>query len=413
MNEKNSYRGVASSKDSLSKPFLLLAGVSGTGKTQFVKKQAPEKNYCLIPVRPDWHEPSDLLGYVSRIGSDGPRYVPTPVLKFMCRAWLAAIVSASSNEYALSEPLENIPPFWLCLDEMNLAPVEQYFADYLSVLETREWKDKSYTCTPLLKADTFATLDDGGRDQLKKDLGLDGTDPLQAGLWEYILNKGIPIPPNLIVAGTVNMDETTHGFSRKGIDRALTFDFGMFFPNNYSDFFEEDRKCSPVTLTFPVKSHASKDDLLAVGPDRVGDGTSKAIGFLSALKNKLDGTPFEIAYRALNELLLFVVCRNPADDMELRAIWDDFMMMKVLPRVEGDRDKLSVGDGADETVLDRIERVCTKYLDIFWDEGRHRPDLFRVQVSDGLPPPVECRTRIKLDWMKKRLTRNGFTSFWP
>ena len=77
----------------LPKPFLLLAGISGTGKTRFVRRQAEAtgakeaENFCQVPVRPDWHEPSDLLGYVSRIGRDGDEYVPTKFLTFLVKAW--------------------------------------------------------------------------------------------------------------------------------------------------------------------------------------------------------------------------------------------------------------------------------------------------------------------------------------
>ncbi len=77
----------------LSKPFLLLAGISGTGKSRFVRKQAEasgsiDKNYKLISVRPDWHEPSDLLGYISRIKEE--KYIVTDTLTFMVRAWCDA-----------------------------------------------------------------------------------------------------------------------------------------------------------------------------------------------------------------------------------------------------------------------------------------------------------------------------------
>ncbi|MBI3229501.1 MAG: DUF3578 domain-containing protein, partial [Burkholderiales bacterium] len=117
-------------KINLPKPFLLLAGISGTGKSRFVREQArvvdPDlNNFLLIPVRPDWHEPSDLMGYVSRI--NGEEYVATDFLKFIVKAWLAAVASSEKDSYQL-KPLADIPSYWLCLDEMNLAPVEQYFA---------------------------------------------------------------------------------------------------------------------------------------------------------------------------------------------------------------------------------------------------------------------------------------------
>src|SRR5699024_8218340 len=148
--------------------FLLLAGISGTGKTRLIRQQAKVWNsyldtYCLVPVRPDWHEPSDLLGYVSRLGSNGAEYVVSDVTKFIAKAWRAVIdagvaIGADGNNQIKVlgnfENLSKIKPYWLCLDEMNLAPVEQYFADYLSVSETRDWEwsgDKfTYRCDALL-----------------------------------------------------------------------------------------------------------------------------------------------------------------------------------------------------------------------------------------------------------------------
>ena len=202
-------------EQTIPKPFILLAGISGTGKTRFVRKQAEahgegKRNCCIVPVRPDWHEPSDLLGYVSRIGNT-PEYVSTRVLQFVIDAW--KVIAPDANANGLGELNTNAPPFWLCLDEMNLAPVEQYFADYLSVLESREFVNGKYHSDQLLDK---TVLEIDGAD-IQKDLKLGNNQ----GLWEFFRNNGIGLPPNLIVAGTVNMDETTHGFSRKVIDLSL------------------------------------------------------------------------------------------------------------------------------------------------------------------------------------------------
>ena len=209
----------------LPKPFLLLAGISGTGKTRFVREQARYGAYKLVAVRPDWHEPGDLLGYETRLTESGnPEYVSTEVLKFIAAAWKELVdngfdleacerdginsIHVSGEQGALS----SVRAHWLCLDEMNLAPVEQYFSDYLSVLETRKWhKDDSsftYSCDALLDS---GKLNVGGT-KLRKDLGLEGLEFDE--LWELFSKIGLPVPLNLIVAGTVNMDETTHGFSR-------------------------------------------------------------------------------------------------------------------------------------------------------------------------------------------------------
>ncbi len=398
---------------SLPKPFLLLAGISGTGKTRFVREQATAhskgdlSNYCLIPVRPDWHEPSDLLGYISRIGAQGSRYIVTDLLLFVVQSWLdaAELDSVTADELVCKDPSLMIP-YWLCLDEMNLAPVEQYFADYLSVVETREWKDNRYSCDALLKAVVLEKqLDSEGQATLRKELKLEGAK--FEGLWLNFLKHGISLPPNLIVAGTVNMDETTHGFSRKVIDRAFTIDFGVFYPNDFSGYFISSSKKKPNTLNFPLLTHASKNDLSGVIVDPEG---KKSIVFLTAINAILKDTPFELAYRALNELLLAVVSFNPKDETELQAVWDDFLMSKVLPRIDGDGDKLKSESDEVSLLTQLSAELTTQFSDIL--APNQRPDLLRVN-ADGSVLSVSCRSVQKLAWMQARLATNGFTSFWP
>ncbi|KMJ46003.1 hypothetical protein AB204_05915 [Xenorhabdus khoisanae] len=421
---------------SLSKPFLLLAGISGSGKTRFVREQAQatgnlNDTYCLISVRPDWHEPSDLLGYVSRLGSQ-PRYIATDVLRFIVRAWKEIIELITFDTTGVpydwcGRSLEYIRPYWLCLDEMNLAPVEQYFSDYLSILETRSWNnpkklqetglDYVYECEPLIKGEIFQAIESeakGGKEnsieQLAADLDLDLSNDLERDIWQYFLHHGIAIPFNLIVAGTVNMDETTHGFSRKVIDRALSFDFGEFFPNDFDHFFTPNTQNK--TLSYPILSHARLEDLPAI--DSNG---KKSIGFLKAVNQVLDNTPFKLAYRALNELLLAVVSQNPQDDIELKAAWDDFLMCKVLPRIEGDCDKLVI-NSTDQSLLKQLEQLLATEFAEFWNElgdsPTARPDLYREYKEGGDQViRVACRSKEKLDWMQKRLENSGFTSFWP
>ena len=393
-----------SSEVYLSKSFLLLAGISGTGKSRFVRKQAQysgdgKTNFELVSVRPDWHEPSDLLGYISRLNSDGAEYVVTNVLKFMVKAWLNIVENVDADSW-LQKPFSQISPFWLCLDEMNLAPVEQYFADYLSVIETREWKDGEYSCDPLLKKDVFEQLEEPALTKLQQDLGLKEHDDL----WQYFINHGIAIPFNLIVAGTVNMDETTHGFSRKVIDRALSFDFGEFFPNAVEEFFDETLK--PKALSYPLFSHAKFEQFETVAAD--SDAT-KTKAFFNVINSVLKNTSFELAYRAFNELCLAVISFAPNDDIELAAVFDDFLMCKVLPRIEGDDDRLMGSAG--QNLLEQLSSVLELQLAVIWDQ--ERPDLLREKR--GLPDEVisiPCRSRAKLDRMNQLLAR-GFTSFWP
>jgi len=118
----------------LPKPFILLAGISGTGKTRFVREQAKTsgqftETFCLTSVRPDWHEPSDLLGYISRLNG-AAEYVTTDVLQFIAKAWRAIADSGLTVEAqdcgdlgkrlvvsGERDALVHVLPYWLCLDE--------------------------------------------------------------------------------------------------------------------------------------------------------------------------------------------------------------------------------------------------------------------------------------------------------
>jgi hypothetical protein len=377
----------------LSKPFLILAGISGTGKTRFVRQQAERTgldNYCLVSVRPDWHEPSDLLGYISHLGSQ-PKYITTDVLRFIVQAWKHISDSGFDLKTGkvTEEQLNEIQPYWLCLDEMNLAPVEQYFSDYLSILETRQWNGEVYQCDPLLKASALENIQ-------PTDLGLSEGDIL----WEYFKENGISIPFNLIVAGTVNMDETTHGFSRKVLDRALSFDFNEFYPNDFNAYFSSNTQNK--TFTYPIYSDAS----LSLNLD--SPFVKESCEFLSEVNSVLKNSPFELAYRALNELLLSVKCINPKNEIDLQSVWDDFLMMKVLPRIEGDSEKLDF-DG-EESLLTNLEAIMREQLSAIWD-GEKRIDLFR-ETNEGYVINIECRSKAKISWMQTKLEKFGFTHFW-
>ncbi|MDC6450348.1 hypothetical protein PQY67_09200 [Pseudomonadales bacterium] len=385
----------------LPKPFLLLAGISGTGKTRFVREQARahglrDKNHEIVAVRPDWHEPSDLLGYVSRLGGTA-KYISMPVLQFILDAWRAVYPDATDTE--LGNLKLDTPPYWLCLDEMNLAPVEQYFADYLSALESRAFSDAGYSCQALLGAKTLSSNDG----DFQTDLGLDN----ETALWDFFCENGIGLPPNLIVAGTVNMDETTHGFSRKVIDRAISIDFGNFYPNDFKKYLDGEQDL-PKVLTYSTKTHADIDSFEC----EVEKAAALTVDFLKAVNAVLTNTPFELAYRALNELLLFVECFAPSNAAELQAVWDDFLMTKVLPRIDGDEDKLRSIE-SDSNILEALEKVLSDQLKDIWKDGETRVDLLNVKADGSDIDDVACRSREKIEWMKRRLEKNTFTSYWP
>ena len=378
------------------KPFLLLAGISGTGKSRIVKEMAyascPDEddlrkddvapgNYLLMEVKPNWHDSTELLGYESTIKEN---YVLTPFVKFLYKAMKYPNV-----------------PFFVCLDEMNLAPVEQYFAEFLSILESRKLMEDGETILsePLIKADIFKkypklALELSGKHVTEKPQNNSGY-MLTSSKEEYIpmedeyrelQEKGLRIPQNVLVIGTVNMDETTHQFSRKVIDRAMTIEmnevkFDAFFDSNdelgYTD--------EPLGKEYFLPKYTSAKNALESIPEDAEWIKKEVPNLLAQLNKALDDTPFKVAYRVQNELVLyFVSLREEAENKELTTeellnkAMDGILMMKVLPRIEGDRDLL-------EKPLERLTDFVKNYT----------------------------FASAKIEEMQKRLDNSHFTSFWP
>ncbi len=384
------------------KPFLLLAGISGTGKSRIVKQMAFDScqdgalradetspgNYCLIKVKPNWHDSTELLGYESKIG--GAHYVLTPFVKFLAKAMLYPEV-----------------PFFVCLDEMNLAPVEQYFAEFLSVLESRTKVGNRIVSEPLVKADIFRKYQDlfvllFSIDEKEAVYGkaIETSDPSprygkEAEAYETLKREGLRIPPNVVVIGTVNMDETTHQFSRKVIDRAMTIEMNLPEGNPFMDFYNNASQLAyrdtPVSASLYLATEVRASDVLDLLATADAGKTEWLKGevatFLSQLNTALDGTPFKVAYRVQNELLLYFYQLWREDSSAkwreiLSTSGDQILMMKVLPRIEGDEELL--GKLLD-TQEDSLAAFCAKY-----------PNASK-----------------KIAEMKTRLDQSHFASFWP
>lgn len=362
-----------------SKPFLLLAGISGTGKSRIVRELAracwdadseeykaqKPKNFEMVQVKPNWHDSGELIGYVSRV-SGKPEFVAGDFLKFVAKAW------------------ENPDtPYFLCLDEMNLAPVEQYFAEYLSVVESRKRNDEGVVVTdPILKKANEEWY-----------FNLTASLTSDEEIRKLFNDKGISLPQNLVVIGTVNMDETTFSFSRKVLDRAMTIEM------NEVDLY------GGLTDRHEVIGKLGNNELVGTaveGVDVYGDNKDvcdTAISYLAKLNDILEGTPFKVAYRTRNEFLLYVVNNLPynkdKDGNDLpqgyviaRAL-DEITSMKILSRIEGDDTKVK------ESLLDNLMYAIKDGLSEIAGEGN----------------PVESVSIAKLKEMKDRLS-SGYTSFW-
>ena len=387
------------------KPFLLLAGISGTGKSRIVKEMAyascPDEgdlredktspgNYCLVEVKPNWNDSTELLGYETVL--DGGNYHLTKFVKFLIKAMQH----------------ENVP-FFVCLDEMNLAAVEQYFAEFLSILESRKDVDGTIKSEPLIPAAIFNKYDNKLFKELfpskeKQEKGTsypvvdDELAPYGNATYDTLREEGLRIPRNLIVVGTVNMDDTTYQFSRKVIDRAMTIEMNEVNLNDMFDIEKPDALSyredvvdkgwffAPFAQSNNALQQMNGERELLAKKIKATIGQTDANGTITpdSLEAILGKTPFRIAYRVVNELILhFYALRWENQEAEFEELYnkalDNILMMKVLPRIEGNED----------LVKEPLAQLDT------WTAGAY------PKAND------------KIVEMRERLECSHFTSFWP
>ena len=414
------------------KPFLLLAGISGTGKSRIVRefafKSCPKYlqdkdgttpgNYCMIEVKPNWHDSTELLGYYSNLSKE---YQFKKFVKFLVKAKMYPDV-----------------PFFVCLDEMNLAPVEQYFAEVLSILETRkhprnpETKEvdmKTIKTEVIVEAKYFQQLgkmpifkNKETGDPLKQKLtdrdiymklyGIDEEKDIneEVGNKTELTTLGLTLPGNVLIIGTVNMDDTTHQFSRKVIDRAMTIEMNggnlsaMFGGSKNLEYLEDEAEQQKWQNAF-TQRYISADEVLEAHPQEAETIMEKLPERLNELNKALKGTPFEVSYRVLNELTIMVGVLlddneegKSIDDIINQAV-DNILLMKILPRIEGDADMFAI-----------------KKKDVQYDNRLKWLESIAPDISkDGEEEEKESKqtAREKIHEMIERLDNQEFTRFWP
>ena len=376
------------------KPFMLLAGISGTGKSRIVRELSKAcwkeedaeywkdkdkgirnnspRNFCMVQVKPNWHDSSELFGYVSRI-SGKPEFVAGDFLKFVVKAWEETNV-----------------PYFICLDEMNLAPVEQYFAEYLSVIESRKSENGVITTDPIFKKPfedrVYNTNIEYGEEidwyqQLIIQLTSD------KGLQKQFYENGISIPRNLFVVGTVNMDETTFSFSRKVLDRAMTLEMNEV--DLHGGLTDEGSEIGYIGNCIIGIAAEGKD--VYIGNKELCD---HVLAYLEKVNAILEGTPFKIAYRTRNEFLLYAVNRQLLDEKsQLWQTLDEMTSMKILSRIEGDSERT-------KNVLEGLKV------------------LVEEEINKAIPEPEEGMEKLKsitdakIEEMLGKLKLSGYTSYW-
>lgn len=408
------------------KPFMLLAGISGTGKSRIVRKLAQATvteelqrangytggdfandrwalhspaNFELIQVKPNWHNSMDVIGYLSNIPS--PHYVFTPFIEFIVKAWQHPEV-----------------PFFLCLDEMNLAPVEEYFAEFLSAIESRSFEGEEYLTDPIIKP--FNSFGEDVAKAMVNTLFPNFTaadkNSFLGKVVDHLETKGLTLPKNLIVIGTVNMDETTFSFSRKVLDRAMSVEMNEV---NYDSFLTDttDDDLKAIVKAFEQNDDADLNALLVDRHieareiiDDLGDDAKFTIDYLKRINALLEGTPFKLGYRAANEALIYIQASQEFGQTDRIAALDNFTLMKILSRIEGDETKLKITDSEADK-----ERIAKAEVNV--DEAKQYGDLniltaLRQIITNQLGEQDKLHSAKKIDSMLSQLKRDHFVSFW-
>ncbi len=341
-----------------SKPFVILAGTSGTGKTRLVRlfaeavgaasAEGGNGRYKLVSVRPDWSDSSDLFGHTNLKGE----FVPGAIIDFIQDA---------------GEHLE--VPYFLCLDEMNLARVEYYLSDFLSIIETRR------------HAGSRIVTDQIVLDQAAK----------------KVYGK-LTIPENLYVVGTVNMDETTFPFSKKVLDRANTIEFSYVDLEPEFDLPQEEAE--PVLRS----NQFLKTEYLVLKADIKEEQRELAVRVCAELQeiNKiLQEANSHVGYRVRDEIVFYMLNNAQADLLEYREALDNEIMQKILPRIQG-------SSAAVKDLLCRLfQKVAGDYTGFSRDVVWKQMDAY-LEGRDC----VYRNSAQKICYMMRRYEEDGFTSYW-
>jgi 5-methylcytosine-specific restriction protein B len=343
----------------VAKPFVILTGMSGSGKTQIAIRLGQWLGFgrlWVAPVRPDWTGAEALFGYEDGLkpAVEGrPAWVVPPVLEFMLKAH--------------SDPLH---PHLLLLDEMNLAHVERYFADVLSGMESGE------PCLPNLTR--------------AKD-----------GQWRQAADgqPRLAFPRNLWIIGTVNVDETTYMFSPKVLDRANTFEFRVV-ENDLQLGARKPTRCSAgdEALVRGLLSICKNEAWQEANPATFGPELGEKLKQLHALLSRYG---LEFGHRLFYEAMRFGALAEASGMGSFEAALDRIVIQKILPRLHGSRRRL-------EPPLLALAQFTRDLPDEISSDEK-LPGLKVEQIGDERPQlPISFD---KVSRMLRTLRTNQFASF--
>lgn len=338
----------------MSKRFLILSGLAGSGKTQLALAFASalvknrEKQMCVVSVGADWTNREPLLGFPNALQSGKYVKPESGVLDLLIEA---------------NKPENADKPFFLILDEMNMSYVERYFADFLSAMESRE------------KISLWNSNTDSDKE-------IDG------------VPQRIDLPKNLFIIGTINVDETTYMFSPKVLDRANVIEFKIS-SKEMGEFLQEMREIDRDNIIGKAAGMGADFVAKACKKDLAQDG--EAVEMLQKFFDELKNVNAEFGYRSATEIFRFICQAKANDDTDKKMtdeeILDAAIVQKLLPKLHGSRKKL-------EPVLAQLWKLC--FTGAGKDLNIAKENVEKAQYKESAD---------KIRRMYESATANGFTSF--
>lgn len=333
-----------------------------------VHKQVRVPRHAFISVRPDWIDHRSLLGYYNPLTE---QYQLTAFLKLMLRA-------AGDMEKR---------PYFVILDEMNLAKVEHYFSDFLSCLESRRIGEDGRLVSEPIQLHDVSPLTIAGEDG-----------------FTYVVPPRIEIPENLYFTGTVNVDETTYMFSPKVLDRANVIEFNDVNLEHY-------RQMLGQTFDHPEEvNRANSEQMLAFTnrgqyhADLIGKSFSssammqQAYDWICDLHSLLTPYQMHFGYRVVDEMLMFLTQAEATGYFSMQEALDYQIVQRILPKYHGNRKKLQ-----------HVLQILLHYCNGWSIEDIHGGLPRKV---DGVEPEIRFHeSSAKLERMLQKLADTGFVSF--
>lgn len=337
----------------LAKPFVILSGLSGSGKTQLALAfahaicQKPDEQICIVPVGADWTNREPLLGYVNALAKDDYVMPESGALQLILKA-----IGDKKN------------PYFLILDEMNMSYVERYFADFLSGMES------------------------GKAIRLWNKVG-------------YEIPSEIILPQNLFIVGTINVDETTYMFSPKVLDRSSVIEFRVV--HSEMEKYLETPATGKINLGKASDPNVGQEFVQVAASNHISNGETKDV--LLSFFDELKKIGAEFGYRSVKEINRFVTIASEYDDtvqvLSSDCIKDAAIMQKLLPKLHGSLKTL-------KPVLSAMWKFC------FVEETEELQSLVNLSFSQQeeiIGKSIYPLSADKVLRMYRNAMANGFASY--